>query len=142
MHIQITDNTPLSEIQQVFSNYYPYLRIGFYREPHKKYEASGERHRVNPDLTVSDIKATHGSGLLEMLPLSRVSEVEQEFMQRFGLSVQVLRKEKDSWVQTTGMDDFTLRELNQLGWNSSDEVIISEYELGFQEGDDRPEKLY
>ena len=126
----------------MFSNYYPYLRIEFYEQPHKKYEASRERQRINADLTVSAIKATHVSGLLEMLPMSRVSEVEQEFLQRFGLSVQVLRKEKDSWVQTTGMDDFTLRELNQLGWNSSDEVIISEYELGFQEGGDRPEKLY
>ena len=39
------------------------------------------------------------------------------------------------------MDDFTLKELNEMGRNSSDEFIISDYEAGFEDSDEKPEKL-
>jgi hypothetical protein len=68
--------------------------------------------------------------------------VEREFRERFGISIQVLRKEKDGWVQTTGTDDFTLKELNETGRNSSDRNILDDYEKGFGEPEERPDKLY
>jgi hypothetical protein len=140
MHIDINDNTTLREIQNVFSDFYPYLQLRFYRKAHKRYEASDEQDLVEPATTVGQVKQTHVSGVLEILPLYKVTEVEREFQQRFGLPVQVLRKEKEDWVQSTGMDDFTLRELNEIGRNSSDEFIVSDYEEGFDEdeGFDKP----
>jgi hypothetical protein len=142
MHIEINDNTPLREIQEVFSSFYPYLQIKFYSKRHKKYEASDQLYEIEPNILIGDIKATHISDLLEILPSYKVSEVEAEFLHRFGLSVQVLRKEKNSWEQTTGMDDFTLKDLNEMGRNSSDEFVVEDYEKGFEENDDKPEKLY
>lgn len=140
MHIDINDKTILSEIQKVFSDFYPYLQIKFYRKSHKLYEASEEQDLIEANTTIDNIKQTHVSGILEILPLYKVSEVEREFQQRFGLSVQILRKEKNDWVQSTGMDDFTLKELNEIGRNSSDEFIVSDYEEGFEddEGFDKP----
>ena len=38
--------------------------------------------------------------------------------------VQVLMKEHDQWKQTTGLDDLTLKELNVLSRNASDEVLM------------------
>ena len=142
MHIEISDQTRLSEIQETFSNYYPYLKIEFFHKPHKEYEDSPETDQIDPKAMVGDIKLTHVSGVLEIQPLYRVADVEKEFMERFGLSVQILRKEKNKWEQTTGMDDFTLKELNELGRSSADELIISEYEEKFKEIDEKPEKLY
>lgn len=142
MHIEINDKTPLREIQEVFSDFYPYLKLEFYSRQHKKYEASQEIHQIEPNILIGDIKATHTSGILEILPLYKVAEVEKEFLDRFGLSVQVLRKDKKGWEQTTGMDDFTLKELNEIGRNSSDEFIIEDYEEGFEEPEEKPEKLY
>jgi hypothetical protein len=142
MYIEINDNTTLREIQEVFSAFYPYLKIEFYSERHNKYEASDKNHQIDPNILIGDIKATHISGLLEILPLYKVSEVEKEFQQRFGLSVQIFRKEKNTWEQTTGMDDFTLKELNETGRNSSDEFIVEDYERGFEESEEKPEKLY
>ncbi|QEC66254.1 hypothetical protein FRZ67_02630 [Panacibacter ginsenosidivorans] len=126
MHIEINDNTTLRHIQEIFSDYYPYLQMEFYKSPHKKYEASAERELIYPGKTIGEVKQTHVSAMIEMLPLSKVADVEKEFMQRFGLSVQILRKEKDHWEQTTGMDDFTLKELNEMGRNSSDDFILSD----------------
>ena len=142
MYIEINDTTSLREIQVVFSSFYPYLQIKFYNRRHKKYEASDELHEIEPNILIEDIKATHISGVLEILPLSKVSEVEKEFLHRFGLSVQILRKEKNAWQQTTGMDDFTLKELNEIGRNSSDEFIVQEYEAGFEQQEEKPENLY
>jgi glycerol-3-phosphate O-acyltransferase len=133
MHIEINNNATLRHIQDVFVDYYPYLQLEFYKQPHKKYEASKEKDIIYPGKTIAEIKQTHISGLLEILPLYKVADVEKEFLQRFGLSVQILRKEKDKWLQTTGMDDFTLKELNELGRNSSDEIIVEDYEEGFEE---------
>ena len=142
MHIEINDNTTLRHLQDVFSDYYPYLQIEFYRKTHKKYEASAEDDLLFPGKTIGEIKITHLSAVLEIQPWYKIADVEREFQQRFGLSVQVLRKEKNKWEQTTGMDDFTLREMNEIGRNSSDEFIISDYETGFEEKEEKPEKLF
>jgi len=142
MHIEINDTTSLREIQVVFSSFYPYLQIKFYSKRHKKYEASDELNEIEPNILIGDIKATHISGVLEILPLYKVSEVEEEFLRRFGLSVQIFRKEKNDWQQTTGMDDFTLKELNEIGRNSSDEFIVQDYEAGFEQKEEKPENLY
>ena len=142
MHIEINDNTSLREIQEVFSRFYPYLKIVFYSKHHKKYEPSDEMDEIDPNVLVDDIKTTHVSGVLEILPSYKVSEVEKEFQQRFGLSVQIFRKEKNDWKQTNRTDDFTLKELNEIGRNSSDEFIVQDYEEGFQQNEEKPDKLY
>jgi len=35
-----------------------------------------------------------------------------------------------------------LKELNELGRNSSDEFIVEDYEQGFEEGEEEPGKLF
>src|SRR5665647_217063 len=124
MHIEINDKTLLKEIQKVFSDYYPYLKIEFYHTRHKKYEGSMQADLIDTDLTIESLRHRHVSGLLEIQPFFKVADVEKEFQQHFKLSVQVFNRDKEGWMQTTGMDDFTLMELNQIGRNSSDEFII------------------
>lgn len=141
MYIELNDNTRLREIQDVFSDFYPYLRINFYWKTHKKYETSPMVELVSSDTSIGNLRKTHVSGLLEILPLNRVADVEREFQHRFGLSVQILRKEKDKWEQTTGMDDFTLKELNEFGRSSSDEFVVEDYDQGFEQEEEKPEKL-
>ncbi|MBL7740858.1 MAG: hypothetical protein JNK14_16680 [Chitinophagaceae bacterium] len=133
MHIEINDNTTLQEIQQTFSDFYPWLRIGFYNKAHKKYEGSEITNLLGSGNSVGDVKRTHVSGLLEIRPSYKVEEVEREFQERFGLSVQVMMKEKGQWVQTTGTDILTLKDINQLSRNASDEYILSELEAEEEE---------
>jgi hypothetical protein len=142
MHIHITADTPLSEIQRVFSQFYPFLKIEFFSKRHKKYEGSTEDNQIDPGTLVGDIKHNHVPGMLEVKALYKVFDVEREFQQHFGLSVQIFRKEKEDWQQSTGTDDFTLKDLNELGKDSSDEYIIDDYEEGFEEPEEKPEKLF
>jgi hypothetical protein len=126
MHIEINDNTTLSEIQKTFADFYPWLQIEFYNKAHKKYEGSEKAGHLSPGSAVGAVKHTHVSGVLEIRPGYKVADVEKEFLQRFGLSVQIMMREKDQWVQTTGTDILTLKDLNQLSRNASDEYILSE----------------
>jgi hypothetical protein len=134
MNISVNDTTTLRDIQRTFNNFYPYLKLSFFRAPHKKYEASDENQLLFPDTALSSILRTHVSGVFEILPMYRVTDVEQEFQRRFGLAVQILIKERSQWRQTTGMDDFTLKELNELSRSYSDEYLLDEQERDMEIG--------
>lgn len=142
MHIEINDNTVLKDVQNTFSDFYPYLKIEFYEKPHQKFETSRDAYRLDPASTVGQVRKTHISALLEIQPLYKVGDLERDFQNKFGFSMQVFRKEKNGWEQSAGMDTFSLKELNQLAKNSSDEYIVSDYEAGFEEPEEKPDKLY
>lgn len=133
MHIEINDTTTIRSIQETFSNFYPYLQIHFYRNPHQVYGLSDDSDQIYAGKTIGEVKQTHLSSLLEILPVSKVSDIEKEFLKRLGLSVQILVKQKNKWEQTAGMDDFTIKELNELGRSSSDEYILSEPDSEYSE---------
>jgi hypothetical protein len=126
MHLEINDNTRLGEIQKIFSDHYAWLSLAFYRDRHKKYEASDEALRLSPDKTVGEVRNTHVSTLIEIQPSYHVADVEREFMLMAGLSVQVLKKENERWEQTTGLDNLSLHDLNILGRNAADEYIVTD----------------
>jgi hypothetical protein len=136
MHIEITDNTTLKDIQQTFSDFYPYLTIEFFRKPHKKYEGSDIDDEVMPDQTVGELRRSKAPAFIDIQPHEKVADVERTFQTHFGLSVQVYKRDKDQWQQTIDMDNFTLKELNEFGRSSLDEYILSDDEEGFEEGEE------
>ena len=133
MHIQLHDDITLKEIKTVFSHFYPYLKLEFYNCPHKLFEACCE-HDVLPDeVQLKTVKPEHTNGIIDIQPTEIVADLEQEFQQRFGIPAQVLWLEHGEWKQTTGMDSFSLKEVNEFSQNDSDEYIVGNYEEGFEE---------
>ena len=126
MHIEINDYTTIRSIQKIFSNYYPYLKIIFLKKPKDRYNISNESNIIFEGKTIGEVKNTHLSSLIEILPLSKLCEIEAEFFNRLGLSARILVNQKNKWEQTTGMDNFTIKELNELGRSSFDAYILSE----------------
>jgi hypothetical protein len=139
MHIAIHDYTLLKEIKTAFSDFYPYLKIEFFSLSHSKYGRSSELKQISPEMTISSLNLLHRDGIIEIKPENKIADIEQEFKVRFGLHAQVFRKEKDTWVQTTGEDDFTIYDLNIIGRNASDEYILEEEDI--DPGEEKPEKL-
>lgn len=133
MHIQLHDNITLKEIKNVFSDHYPYLKLEFYSKPHLLYEASDECDVLPDEKMLKEIKEMHIDGIINIQPTEKVTDLEFEFQRRFGLPVQVLRMEQGQWRQTTGMDTFTLRDVNQFSKNDSDDDLVEDYEEGFEE---------
>lgn len=140
MYIEINDNTTIREIQRTFANFYPYLQMEFFNKPHRRYEASALKDMVIGSKSIGEVKQTHISGVLDIHPWYKASTVEMELLNRFGLSAQILIRDRDHWRQTTGLDDFSLKQLNQLSRNASDLFVVEDYDEGINanEGFDRP----
>jgi hypothetical protein len=134
MHIHIHDKTTLREIQDVFTTYYPYLQLRFYKQPHQHFEISSDKERLNEDLKMEEIRKTHVDGILDIMPNHRVSTVEDMFLKQFGLGVQVMKKERSEWVQTTGLDSYSLKEVNEFSRYDSDEYLVKDYDEKFEGG--------
>ena len=128
MHIEINDHTQLSEIASVFNSYYPFLKLAFYQGKHEVYQSSPVNQLISENKTIGEIKRTHISTIVEIQPWYKVKEVEREFQDRLGISIQILKKEDEQWEQSTGLDMLSIKDLNLMGRNSSDEFIITDYD--------------
>lgn len=132
MHIQLHDHITLKEIKNVFSDHYPYLKLEFYSKPHLLYESSDECDVLPDEKMLKEIKDIHIDGIIDIQPTEKVADLEFDFQRRFGLPVQVLQLEHGLWCQTTCMDSFTLKDVNQFSKNDSDEDLVEDYEEGFE----------
>ena len=132
MHIEINDKTILKDIQKTFSDYYPFLLLKFYKKPHNKYDESKIENEIDIEKSVGEITKTHVITKIEIIPLERVSHFENTFFEKTGISVQVLKLENDIWKQTSGLDNLTLKDLNIMGRNSSDDFIMEDVDDEFE----------
>jgi len=114
MLLQINDNKTISMLQQDFSGHFPFLKIEFFDEPHKKLEGSPENHRLPEHQLVGNIRLRHNAGTLEIHPLHTPYYVEKQLKNRYGLYAQVYRVAPGGWIQTAGSDLVTLKEQNEI----------------------------
>ena len=133
MHIEINDQTKLSEIASTFNSYYPFLKLAFYRGEHDSYQSSPANQLIPENKTIGEIKRTHISTIIEIQPWYKVKQVEREFQDRLGVSIQIMKKENEQWEQSTGLDMLSIKDLNLMGRNSSDEFIVTDYDESWDE---------
>ncbi len=126
----ITGSKKLKDIQQAFSQRFPYLRIQFYATPHVVGEGSSAREQINENKTIAEARHPDynrdNTGEFLMDEHMTVAEFEKAFFDQFGLSVQVFRKSGALWMQTTSTDHWSLAEQNRKG-GSSEEAFIDKY---------------
>ncbi len=115
MNIYISEEATVRSIQEAFHNAYPCLKIGFYRQPHESGRGSALAMTIPPDTPIEDIRMQHTFGWIDISEQRTAADLEHDFMHTFGLSVQVLRKSGDLWLETTRTDSRTLAQLNERG---------------------------
>lgn len=115
MEINIIEEDLLCNIQQEFRRQYPYLKLQFYKSPHKAGEASPEKDRLNALLPIEEVTMFHTGGRIDISPERTVAEVEEDFFRQTGLCVQVMRQSGTLWLVTTDTDDLTLVAQNEKG---------------------------
>ena len=113
MTIQIEKSKQLKTIQLEFQQLFPQLKIEFYKNAHHQGEGSANNNMLDAHLTVGELTAINNEGILEIVPVMKVSELEQAFETNFGLHVQVFRKSGNVWLQTGKTDTWTLGQQNQ-----------------------------
>ena len=115
MKIQISDQRKIQAIQEEFSGQFPWLKLEFFSRPHKIGAPSPKRELVSPLRTLGESRVTHKSGTIIITPSMTVSDLEQAFLEIYGLSVQVFRKSGKTWLETTVTDNWTLEHQNTQG---------------------------
>lgn len=117
--MKITDNKTLTNIQKEFTTKFPGLKIEFYKEAHTIGEGSAAKTTLDSSTTVGAIRTIHTEGDLSIDGHLKVSTLETNLKERYGLNVQVFRKSGNIWIQTSATDDWTLAKQNRKGEHST-----------------------
>jgi hypothetical protein len=115
METLIDDSTRIFEIQEIFNNHFPYLKLEFFDlDPTQKKNYSKSNLITNVNKTIGEIRHIHRTGYISMNGHQKVSTLEKNFFRDFGINVQVFRKSGNTWLQTTSTDEWTLGEQNNM----------------------------
>jgi hypothetical protein len=113
--MKIHENMRIIELQSEFNKKLPFLKLEFYKTPHKSGEGSEQGLLLDPYTTIKEASSSDSSGELHFNPEMTVSNLENLLKEQFGLHAQVFRKSKGVWLQTTATDDWTLTRQNESG---------------------------
>jgi hypothetical protein len=117
MILNLSPKTTLTEIQRLFRQELPFLKIMFLNKSHGWGQTIGKAHRYNSSLNLKALKCKAKNVTLCFHPGTKTGDVERIFEEELGLHVQIYRNEKDRSIETAGTDDFTLTEQNEIGWH-------------------------
>jgi hypothetical protein len=115
MKILINDRRKIHAIQEDFNQQFPYLKLEFFSKPHSIGGGSPKKIMKAPSKTLGECRTIHDSGTITITPQMTVADLEQNFKDVYGLSVQVFRKSGKVWLETTVTDSWTLEEQNRQG---------------------------
>ena len=130
MVLHISPDRTLSETQQDFNDVYRYLRLEFYRNS----EPGVARKHINNSVKLN-AAGLKKNGEIEISDTTVVGQLENEFLEKFGLHVQVSRKSGTIWLETTMTDNWTLKQQNDHGRELSEpakgNTIIKEDDIDY-----------
>jgi hypothetical protein len=129
MELLITDDMKLYEVQQFFRDIFPYLKLEFFNQNASK-ETRFHKENMIHDLhkTLHQVRGKHNTGVIDINDHMRASDLENRFLQDYGLLVQVFRKAGNNWLFTTESDTQTLAILNARGEELSHPRVEDELE--------------
>lgn len=122
MILRISDEKTLASVQADFNAYFPYLKVEFFKAPHKIGEGSMKSLLYDNSRHIRDCRVKHVEGELKIDDKMTVNELEDLFLEVYGLSVQVFRKSGNVWLETSATDNWTLRQQNNEGAELSTQI--------------------
>ncbi len=102
-------------LQKAFNRQYPFLKLEFIRDKINKSNRQLKPVLIAPSEMISHVLDKKVTGKIEFNSDTTVNELEQKFLNDYGLYVQVFRKSGNVWLVTTSTDDWTLGQQNEEG---------------------------
>lgn len=122
MRLHVDDNSTAAAVNEAFGSHFPFLRLAFFKKSHGQGEISKRADLLADDVPFGEFRKKHGSGDIIITPNMTVSDVEEAFELHFALHVQVMRKQRKTWIVTGITDKWTLERQNAEGAELSAEV--------------------
>ncbi len=108
--ITVSAHKKIKDLQEEFSNIYPYLRIEF-AEPLQPGRTRGRLDTIRrSDARFRNSTHTAENNTIRITPDTTISNLEDTFREHFGVGIQVFRKSGKVWLETTMTDHWTLQE--------------------------------
>ena len=123
MILALSRQKTIHALQDDFSNYYPFLKLEFYKLNDQDSSFKIRKHLLH-SVTLASAGLIH-DGELELHEGMSVGDLEKLFLEKFGLEVQVSRKAGTSWLETTLTDNWSLQKQNEHGREMS--IFIPRY---------------
>jgi glycerol-3-phosphate O-acyltransferase len=116
MQLTIHGERLISEVQRDFTNTYPYLKIEFFRNGSIQQHQCTAQQKLAQHFKLKDSwNYKKDKGTLHVRDSMTVQELENAFMDEFGLTAQVFRKSGNIWLETTITDNWTLKQQSDHG---------------------------
>jgi hypothetical protein len=119
MEIIITDDKHIRDIQDEFQKLFPYLKIEFLKNTQKAGSNILKSQVIPPKMTLGMVRHIHAEGALNIDGSRSVEEIENDFQNKFGLSVEVFRKSGSMWIETSLTHHWSLLRQNFEGQQMS-----------------------
>lgn len=107
----VHQNMKVSFVQQKFNEFFPYLKIEFYKGSPKR--------PVNTDLILGELYSHTLKGSILINETCKVKDLETSFYEAFKVFVIVHRKSGESWLETRLTSDWSLYQQNNQGKETS-----------------------
>lgn len=119
MHLYISPNRLISDIQKEFTKVFPFLKLEFFNN--KTFSRSDfQAQKIIPhNRKIGDSQLIKTEGDIKIEEEMKVKELEKIFKEEFNLAVQVFRKSGTMWLETTMTDNWTLQQQNNHGMELS-----------------------
>ena len=116
-HIDLTKGT--SDLQEKFSRYFPGLWLEINKNGHPLTEINAIDQKSIPPVLMRSLNKRNNIGIIEIMSWYTPARIIREFREKFGLHVQVYRKENGRLISTQFTKNHTLTELMELSYNNS-----------------------
>lgn len=103
----------ISEVWLQFNNAYPFLSIDFYKYV-QPLQGIATRQKINSATSLANAGMLR-EGEVDISESTTVRQLEQDFINKFGLAVHVSRKSGNIWLETSISDNWTLKQQNEHG---------------------------
>jgi len=109
MKMTINDQRKVFAIKEEFTAAFPNLKLDFYSKPHTSGGANSLKLIHGNHHTLEECRNIHNDGSITINPQMNVSDLEEQFMDVYGIKIKVSRKSEEPGSAQYGL---TLEEQN------------------------------
>ena len=114
MKLYIEKESQIEGIKKLFTAFYPFLKIEFYKKPLRTNNPFAKKEAVPQQMALMQFAAMPGRKGIDISQDRTVKDLENDF-ESFGLFAEVLRKSGNVWIETSLTNDWTLQQQNLEG---------------------------
>ena len=129
LQLHFQGNMTIGQVKERFSSWFPYLKIEFFSQNHENGESLLLQQPIKDTAYLWEISTYLDDGHFSFSPMQTVGSFEQCLQIHFGLPVQVYRKTRNFWIETSQTDNLSLQQQNDIAAATCRPVVFNSYTL-------------